>query len=46
MSAGIPFVRVYCYIIGGHVYVGEMTFFPWGGFQKFKDEAGTNVLAI
>ena len=39
MSAGIPFVRVDCYIIGGHVYVGEMTFFPWGGFQKFKDEA-------
>lgn len=39
MSAGIPFVRVDCYIIGGRVYVGEMTFFPWGGFQKFCDES-------
>ena len=38
MSKDIPFVRVDCYIIEDHVYVGEMTFFPWGGFQKFKDE--------
>lgn len=38
MSARIPFVRVDCFVLNGHVYVGEMTFFPWGGFQKFKDE--------
>lgn len=38
MSSGIPFVRTDCYIINDHVYVGEMTFFPWGGFMKFKDE--------
>lgn len=38
MSAEIPFVRVDCYIINNKVYVGEMTFFPWGGFMKFKDE--------
>lgn len=38
MSAGIPFVRVDCYIINNRVYVGEMTFFPWGGFMKFKNE--------
>lgn len=44
MSAGIPFVRVDCYIIDNHVYVGEMTFFPWGGFQKFKDEKWNNYL--
>lgn len=44
MSAGIPFVRVDCYIIDGHVYLGEMTFFPWGGFQKFKDENWNNKL--
>lgn len=38
MSRSIPFVRVDCYIINDSVYVGEMTFFPWAGFQKFKDE--------
>lgn len=38
MSRGIPFVRVDCYILNGRVYVGEMTFFPWGGFMRFKDE--------
>lgn len=44
MSAGIPFVRVDCYIINGRVYVGEMTFFPWGGFMKFKDEKWNQML--
>ncbi len=39
LSRDIPFVRVDCYILDGRVYVGEMTFFPWGGFQKFKDES-------
>ena len=38
MSQGLPFARVDCYIINNHVYVGEVTFFPWGGFLKFKDE--------
>lgn len=38
LSAGIPFVRTDCYLIDGHVYAGEMTFFPWGGFLKFQDE--------
>ena len=44
MSAGIPFVRVDCYIINHHVYVGEMTFFPWGGFMKLKDETWNRAL--
>lgn len=44
MSKGIPFVRVDCYIIAGRVYVGEMTFFPWGGFQNFKDEKWNDYL--
>lgn len=38
LSKEIPFVRVDCYVINGRVYVGEMTFFPWGGFMQFKDE--------
>ena len=38
MSKDIPFVRVDCYCIEGHPYIGEMTFFPWGGFEKFKND--------
>ena len=38
LSKDIPFVRVDCYCVDGQVYVGEMTFFPWGGFMKFKDK--------
>lgn len=38
MSYGIPFVRVDCYIVNESVYVGEMTFFPWSGYMKFKDK--------
>lgn len=38
MSKGIPFVRIDCYIINNCVYVGEMTFFPWSGYMKFKEE--------
>jgi len=39
LAADIPFVRVDCYIINNQPYVGEMTFFPWGGFMRFKDES-------
>ena len=38
LSIGIPFVRVDCFIVSGKVYIGEMTFFPWGGYQKFIDD--------
>lgn len=44
MAFGIPFVRVDCYLLDNKVYIGEMTFFPWGGFQKFKDEKWNNYL--
>ncbi len=44
MSKGIPFVRVDCYIIGGRVYVGEMTFFPWSAYMRFKDEKWDRLL--
>lgn len=44
MSKDIPFVRVDTYIIDNHVYVGEMTFFPWGGYQKFADEVWNSKL--
>ncbi len=44
MSKDIPFVRVDCYLIDGKVYIGEMTFFPWGGFQIFKEEKWNSYL--
>ena len=42
MSEGIPFVRVDCYVIDGKPYIGEMTFFPYGGFLKFEDQLWNN----
>ena len=44
MANGIPFVRVDCYAVNGDIYVGEMTFFPWGGFMKFRDEKWNRLL--
>jgi hypothetical protein len=35
LSAGIPFLRVDFYEVGGKIYFGEMTFFPAAGFGKF-----------
>ena len=32
LSEGIPFVKVDFYNINGKIYVGELTFFPFGGF--------------
>lgn len=37
VSRGFPFVRVDCYVLDHRVFVGEMTLFPWGGFQLFED---------
>lgn len=44
LSKDIPFVRVDCYIINNRVYAGEMTFFPWGGFMRFKDQKWDRML--
>ena len=38
LSADIPFLRVDFYIVQGQLYVGELTFFPASGFQKFEPE--------
>ena len=37
LSAGIPFVRVDFFYVGGKVYFGEYTFFDWAGLQPFED---------
>lgn len=34
LSRGIPFVRVDLYNVDGHVFFGEMTFYPQSGFDK------------
>ena len=38
LAKGIPQVRVDWYIVDGHIYFGEMTFFTWGGFCVFSPE--------
>ena len=35
LAADIPFVRIDFYEVNGHVYFGEITFFPTGGFGGF-----------
>lgn len=39
LSVGIPFVRTDFYDVNGHVYFGEMTFFPEAGFARFNPES-------
>ena len=36
LSAGIPFVRIDFFYVGGKVYFGEFTFFDWAGLQPFN----------
>lgn len=38
LAKDIPQVRVDWYIVDGHVYFGEMTFYTWSGFIKFTPE--------
>ena len=35
-KVGSPFVRIDLYVINGHVYFGEITFFPNSGFGSFQ----------
>lgn len=35
LSQDIPFVRVDMYNVGGKIYVGELTFYPYNGFYPF-----------
>ena len=44
LSEGIPFVRVDMYDVDGHVYFGEMTFFPAEGFGRFLDDNDDKLL--
>ncbi len=44
MAQDSPFVRVDCYLLKGIPYVGELTFYPWGGFMRFQDEKFDRLL--
>lgn len=35
LSSGVPFLRVDLFVHDGRVLVGELTFYPWGGFMRF-----------
>ncbi len=39
LSGNQPFLRVDLYSVGGHIYFGELTFFPDSGMGRFTDEA-------
>lgn len=44
LSKDIPFAWMDLYIISGHIYFGERTFFPAGGFGRFSlNEWGTII---
>lgn len=44
LSKDIPFLRVDFYEINGNVYVGEMTFYSWAGFEPFHPEEWDIIL--
>lgn len=39
LSEEFPHVRVDMYNVNGKIYFGEMTFYPWSGYVKFKPDA-------
>ncbi|MCU0862051.1 MAG: hypothetical protein MUE65_07010, partial [Methanomassiliicoccales archaeon] len=38
LSSPFPFVRVDFYDLGDRVYVGELTFYPHGGMERFNKQ--------
>ena len=38
LSADFPFVRVDLYNVEGHIYFGELTFYPWSGYVQFTPD--------
>ena len=39
LSEDFPAVRVDLYNIGGKIYFGELTFYPWSGYVQFTPDA-------
>ena len=44
LSENIPHLRVDLYLCDDKIYVGELTFFHWGGFCKFEPEMWDEIL--
>lgn len=44
LSAGIPQLRVDFYYVNGKIYVGELTFFHYGGFVPFHPDKWDTIL--
>lgn len=44
LSENIPFVRADFYIVKGHIYFSELTFFPASGFERFIPEQWDTIL--
>lgn len=38
LSEGFPYVRVDLYNVDGKIYFGEMTFYPWSGYVKYRPD--------
>jgi hypothetical protein len=38
LSKEFPFVRVDLYNVGGKIYFGELTFYPWSGYVQFTPD--------
>lgn len=38
LSKEFPFVRVDLYNVGGKIYFGELTFYPWTGYVQFSPD--------
>ncbi|MBR0156364.1 MAG: carbonic anhydrase [Clostridia bacterium] len=38
LSKDFPFVRVDLYNVGGRIYFGELTFYPWSGYVQFDPD--------
>lgn len=44
LSENIPHLRVDFYESNGHLYLGELTFFHWGGFVPFEPEEWDEII--
>lgn len=39
LSQGFPFARIDLYNIGGKIYFGEITFYPWSGYVQYTPDS-------
>lgn len=44
LSKNLPFLRVDFYEVDGHLYFGELTFYPGSGFEEFTPDSYDEIL--